>query len=50
MREEAGTRSSRSASASALAGAETRRFLLERNEDGTVSVREDKVQSAQAWA
>jgi hypothetical protein len=32
-----------------LAGVETRRFLLERTETG-VSVREDKVQSAQAWA
>jgi len=33
----------------ALAGAETRRFLLERHEGG-VTVREDKVQSSQAWA
>jgi putative ATP-binding cassette transporter len=33
----------------ALAGVETRRFLLERTEDG-VTVREDKVQSSQAWA
>jgi putative ATP-binding cassette transporter len=35
--------------ADALAGVETRRFLLERTDDG-VSVREDKVQPAQAWA
>lgn len=33
----------------ALAGAETRRFLLERTDNG-VTVREDKVQSSQAWA
>jgi putative ATP-binding cassette transporter len=33
----------------ALMGVETRRFLLERTDDG-VTVREDKVQAAQAWA
>ncbi|WP_395014926.1 ABC transporter ATP-binding protein/permease [Dongia sp.] len=33
-----------------LLGAETRRFLLERNESGGVSVGEDKVQAHQAWA
>ncbi len=33
----------------ALVGVETRRFLLERTDDG-VAVREDKVQAAQAWA
>jgi putative ATP-binding cassette transporter len=33
----------------ALAGAETRRFLLQRIE-GVVTVREDKVQPAQSWA
>jgi putative ATP-binding cassette transporter len=33
----------------ALGGVETRRFLLERTETG-VTVREDKVQPAQAWA
>jgi ABC-type uncharacterized transport system fused permease/ATPase subunit len=33
----------------ALGGVETRRFLLERTDTG-VTVREDKVQPAQAWA
>jgi hypothetical protein len=32
-----------------LAGIETRRFLLERNESG-IAVREDKVTPHQAWA
>jgi putative ATP-binding cassette transporter len=34
----------------ALAGVETRRFVLERDEHGTVTVREDKVHAHQAWA
>jgi putative ATP-binding cassette transporter len=34
----------------ALAGVETRRLVLEREEGGTVTVREDKVHAHQAWA